>query len=92
MLNSLNDFVHQLLHLGDGWLDSGSKAGVLAGLFFLPLSLTAAWISFSLAAALWLGRMVWQGEILIHRTGLDFWLVGFVLSAALSVCVRLSKE
>ena len=85
VLNSLNDFVHQLLHLGDGWLDSGSKAGVLAGLFFLPLSLTAAWISFSLAAALWLGRMVWQGEILIHRTGLDFWLVGFVLSAALSV-------
>ena len=35
MLNILNGFVHQFLHLGDGWLDSGSKAGVLAGLFFL---------------------------------------------------------
>jgi putative inorganic carbon (HCO3(-)) transporter len=85
VLNSLNGFVHQLLRLGNGWLDSGSKAGVLAGLFFLPLSLTAAWISFSLAAALWLGRMLWQGEVAFRRTGLDLWLAGFVLAAALSV-------
>lgn len=85
MLNSLNGFVHQLLHLGNGWLDSGSKVGVLAGLFFLPLSLTAAWICFSLAAAIWLGRMFWQGEFVIRRTGLDLWLAGFVLLAALSV-------
>jgi putative inorganic carbon (HCO3(-)) transporter len=85
VLNKLNGFVHQLLQLGNGWLDSGGKAAVLAGLFFLPLSLTAAWISFFLAASIWLGRMLWQGEVVIRRTGLDLWLAGFVFLAALSV-------
>lgn len=77
--------IRNLLHLGDGWLDSGSKAGVLAGLFFLPLSLTATWICFALAGFCWLGRMVWTGEAVIRRTGLDLWLAGFALLAALSV-------
>ena len=75
MLNSLKAFL----------LDSGSKAGVLAGLFFLPLSLTAAWVCFGLAGVLWLGRLLWTGEATLRRGGLDLWLAGFALLAALSV-------
>ena len=75
MLNSLRAFL----------LESGSKAGVLAGLFFLPLSLTGSWVCFGLAGVVWLGRMLWSGQVEIRRSGLDIWLASFALLAALSV-------
>ena len=77
MLNSLKAFL----------LDSGSKAGVLAGLFFLPLSLTAAWVCFGLAGVLWLGRLLWTGEATLRRGGLDLWLAGFALLMLLMLAV-----
>ena len=61
MLNSLKAFL----------LESGSKAGVLAGLFFLPLSLTATWVCFGLAGFLWLGRLLWIGVVPLRRGGQD---------------------
>ena len=75
MLNSFKAFL----------LESGSKAGVLAGLFFLPLSLTGSWLCFGLAGLAWLFRMLWTGQVEVRRSGLDLWLAGFVLLAALSV-------
>ena len=62
-----------------------STAFLLAGVFFLPLFLPAAVFCLLVSGVLWLGRMLWKGEIRLRRTPLDVWILGFATLAALSV-------
>lgn len=62
-----------------------SAACLLAGVFFLPLFLPAAVFCLLASGALWLGRMLWTGEIRLRRTPLDAWIAGFAALAAVSV-------
>ena len=62
-----------------------SMACLLAGVFFLPLFLPAAVLCLLASGVLWLGRMLWTGEIRLRRTPLDVWIAGFAALAAVSV-------
>lgn len=60
-------------------------ACLLAGVFFLPLFLPVAIVCLTAAGVLWLGRLIWTGEVCLHRSPLDLWLAPFAALAALSI-------
>ena len=60
------------------------QAGLLGGIFFLPLCLDVAIWLLALAGIFLAGKMVWTGAIVIRRTRLDPWLAGFAVLAAAS--------
>jgi hypothetical protein len=61
------------------------RACLLAGVFFLPLFLPVAIVCLTAAGVLWLGRLIWTGEVCLHRSPLDLWLAPFAALAALSI-------
>jgi len=65
--------------------DRVMQLGLLSGIFFLPISLPMSWGCFLLSIAVWSGRCLWTGEVVIRRTSLDFYLAGFVVLAGISV-------
>ena len=58
---------------------------LLTGVFFLPLFLPVAILCLAAAGGLWLGRLIWTGEVCLRRSPLDLWIVAFAALAAVSV-------
>ena len=65
-------------------LRHGALGCLLAGIFFLPLSLDVATILLIGALFFLAAQMAWTGEVFLRRTKLDPWLAGFVFFAAAS--------